>query len=470
MVDEGVDAVPHGDRLSDDEIISFLFLMVVAGNETTTKLLANAWYWAWRFPDQKAKALGDPGRAPQWVEETLRYDTSSQMLLRVTTGEVELLGTVLGDGERVLLLVGSANRDAEVFEDPDRYDLDRDTSKLISFGGGRHFCLGAPLARLEARVDARGARGPGGRLRHRRRAGPPGPLHQRAGLRQPPHHRHGALREDLVPCPGPDSSPTPHAEDRWWPGRPRASAPPPPRPWPQRDTRWCSAPAGSSSAKRWRRGIRAAGGEAHVHRLDLAEAASVEEFAAAAFDAVGPVDIMVSSAGHAEPGTALGTSPKDFAHTVEVNLLGAHRLVAAFAPAMAQRHHGDLVFVSSDILRLPRPLMAAYMASKWGLEGLVRALQLELEGTGVRATIVQPGQTLTEMGTDWGPDTTAEALERVGPLRGGPPQPLPAAPRRRRRRARGGVDPARDPPPHDRGPARGSRPHRRGPIGPRTGP
>ncbi len=157
-------------------------------------------------------------------------------------------------------------------------------------------------------------------------------------------------------------------------------------------------------------GIRAGGGEAHAHRLDLAEAASVEEFAAAALDAVGPVDIMVSSAGHAEPGTALGTSPKDFAHTVEVNLLGAHRLVAAFAPAMAQRHHGDLVFVSSDILRLPRPLMAAYMASKWGLEGLVRAMQLELEGTGVRATIVQPGQTLTEMGTDWGPDTTTEVL------------------------------------------------------------
>lgn len=157
-------------------------------------------------------------------------------------------------------------------------------------------------------------------------------------------------------------------------------------------------------------GIRAAGGEAHVHRLDLAEAASVEEFAQAAEEAVGPIDIMVSSAGHATPGTALGTSPKDFAHTLEVNLLGAHRLVAALAPAMARRHHGDLVFVSSDIIRTPRPLMAAYMASKWGLEGFVRALQLELEGTGVRATIIQPGQTLTEMGTDWGPDATATVL------------------------------------------------------------
>ena len=147
-----VDAAVDGDRLTDDEIMSFLFLMVVAGNETTTKLLANAWYWAWRFPDQKALALADAGRAPDWVEETLRFDTSSQMLLRVTTGTVELLGTELADGERVLLVVGSANRDPDVFPDPDRYDIDRDTSKLISFGGGRHFCLGAPLARLEARI------------------------------------------------------------------------------------------------------------------------------------------------------------------------------------------------------------------------------------------------------------------------------------------------------------------------------
>jgi NADP-dependent 3-hydroxy acid dehydrogenase YdfG len=156
--------------------------------------------------------------------------------------------------------------------------------------------------------------------------------------------------------------------------------------------------------------IVAEGGEAHAYHLDLAEAASVEEFGRAAEEAVGPIDIMVSSAGHAAPGTALGTSPKDFAHTVEVNLLGAHRLVAALAPGMARRHHGDLVFISSDIIRLPRPLMAAYMASKWGLEGLVRALQLELEGTGVRATIVQPGQTLTEMGTDWDRDIADEVL------------------------------------------------------------
>jgi len=147
-----VDAEVDGDRLTDDEIISFLFLMTVAGNETTTKLLANAWYWGWRFPDEGAKALADPARVGDWVEETLRYDTSTQMLLRVTTGEVELYESLLPDSSRVLLLLGSANRDERVFPDPDRYDLDRDTSKFISFGSGRHFCLGAALARLEARV------------------------------------------------------------------------------------------------------------------------------------------------------------------------------------------------------------------------------------------------------------------------------------------------------------------------------
>ena len=119
-----------GDRLTDDEIIAFLFLMVVAGNETTTKLLGNAWYWAWRHPDQRAKPLADPARVPDWVEETLRYDTSTQMLLRVTTpaGRAARASTST-TGERVLLLVGSANRDEDVFADPDRYDLDRDTAE-----------------------------------------------------------------------------------------------------------------------------------------------------------------------------------------------------------------------------------------------------------------------------------------------------------------------------------------------------
>jgi hypothetical protein len=147
-----LDAELDGDRLTDEEVMGFLFLMVVAGNETTTKLLANAWYWSAMNPTAQEAVLADPELIPQWVEETLRYDTSSQMLARVTTREVEAHGEVIPEGGRVLLLVGSANRDETVFEDPDDYRIGRDTGDLLSFGTGRHFCLGASLARLEARV------------------------------------------------------------------------------------------------------------------------------------------------------------------------------------------------------------------------------------------------------------------------------------------------------------------------------
>jgi cytochrome P450 len=147
-----VDAELDGERLGDDDIVSFLFLMVVAGNETTAKLLANAWYWAWRNPEQRARPFADPGRIGAWIEETLRYDPSSQMLARTATTDIDLHGGRIPAGGRVLLLVGSANRDPRVFPDPDRYDLDRDTADLVSFGVARHFCLGASLARLEARI------------------------------------------------------------------------------------------------------------------------------------------------------------------------------------------------------------------------------------------------------------------------------------------------------------------------------
>jgi cytochrome P450 len=147
-----LEAEVDGDRLTDDEIAGFLFLLIVAGNETTTKLLGNAWYWAWRNPDQRRVPFADPQRIPEWVEETLRYDTSTQMLARLAQADVPLHGGVIPAGARVLLLVGSANRDRRVFPDADDYRLGRDTSEIASFGFGRHFCLGASLARLEARV------------------------------------------------------------------------------------------------------------------------------------------------------------------------------------------------------------------------------------------------------------------------------------------------------------------------------
>jgi cytochrome P450 len=141
-----------GDRLTDDEIIGFLFLMVVAGNETTTKLLANAVYWGWRNPAQLAGPMRDPARIGAWIEETLRYDASSQILARTVAEEFTIHGLTVPAGHRLLLLIGAANRDPRAFPAPDSYDLDRDTSALISFGAGRHYCLGANLARLEAQV------------------------------------------------------------------------------------------------------------------------------------------------------------------------------------------------------------------------------------------------------------------------------------------------------------------------------
>ncbi len=140
------------DRLTDRDVAAFLFLMVVAGNETTTKLLGNCWYWGWRYPDQGRRAFDEPSWVGPWVEETLRFDTSAHVLARTTTVDVELHGTTIPAGARVVLLPASANRDEAVFPRPDTYDLARDTTELLSFGSGRHFCLGASLARLEARV------------------------------------------------------------------------------------------------------------------------------------------------------------------------------------------------------------------------------------------------------------------------------------------------------------------------------
>jgi cytochrome P450 len=142
-----------GDRLTDEEILGFMFLMVIAGNETTTKLLANAAFWGHRNPDQLAPVYADLSRVPLWVEETLRYDTSSQILARTVSGELTLYDTTIPEGDVLLLLPGSAHRDERVFDNPDDYLIGRDIgSKLMSFGSGAHFCLGAHLARMEALV------------------------------------------------------------------------------------------------------------------------------------------------------------------------------------------------------------------------------------------------------------------------------------------------------------------------------
>jgi cytochrome P450 len=144
-----------GDRMSDQEIIAFLFLMVVAGNETTTKLLGNAMFHLTQHPEQQTRVFEDPTLIGALIEETLRHDTSSQMLARLTVEDVTIEDVTMPAGSKVLFNVGAANHDDRVFTDPETFDIDRpgaELKQIVSFGGGRHFCLGANLARLEARL------------------------------------------------------------------------------------------------------------------------------------------------------------------------------------------------------------------------------------------------------------------------------------------------------------------------------
>ncbi|HEX6469764.1 MAG TPA: cytochrome P450 [Streptosporangiaceae bacterium] len=137
-------------ELTGDDIVTFLTLLVGAGNETTRYLLGNAWYWAWRHPDQRAAAYA--GNIGGWIEETLRYDGVAQYVARRLTEDIELHGVTIRRGARMVLLTSAANRDPRAFPDPDRYDVGRNASAMIGFSTGPHFCLGAALARLEARV------------------------------------------------------------------------------------------------------------------------------------------------------------------------------------------------------------------------------------------------------------------------------------------------------------------------------
>ena len=154
--------------------------------------------------------------------------------------------------------------------------------------------------------------------------------------------------------------------------------------------------------------LRQHGVEAVALPLDLTDEASIVAFAAAAQEALGPIEVLVNNAGNVLPEGGLD-DPDRFASEVQVNLLGAQRLAHLMGGRMVERRRGDLVFVSSDVVRRPRPTMASYLAAKNGVEGLAKALQMELEGTGVRASIVSPGPTSTGMGTHWD-------VDRLGPL------------------------------------------------------
>ena len=140
------------DALTLDEVKGFVILMLIAGNETTTNLIGSTAIALLDNPDQLAAIQAEPARIPDLVEEALRYTSPVQLLFRQTLREVQLGGVTLPAGAIVLPSYGAANRDPARFPDPDRFDVKRKAQGHLSFGLGIHFCLGAGLARLEARV------------------------------------------------------------------------------------------------------------------------------------------------------------------------------------------------------------------------------------------------------------------------------------------------------------------------------
>jgi cytochrome P450 len=138
--------------LTSQEVLAMAMLLLVAGNETTMNLLGNTALALLAHPEAQAMVRRDRALVPQLVEEVLRYDSPVQIVFRRTTRKVELSGTTIPGEATVFVLLGSANRDETKFPDPDRFDLKRDASEHLAFGFGTHFCLGAGLARLEAKV------------------------------------------------------------------------------------------------------------------------------------------------------------------------------------------------------------------------------------------------------------------------------------------------------------------------------
>jgi cytochrome P450 len=139
-------------RLTDSEIIAFFNLLATAGNETVTKLLATAYYWLDANPDQRKLLVEDPSLCKNAVEETLRYDPPSQYQGRVLTRSAVVDGTKIPEGARLLIINGASGRDPRKFENPDCFDVRRDIDLHLGLGYGRHFCLGASLARLESKI------------------------------------------------------------------------------------------------------------------------------------------------------------------------------------------------------------------------------------------------------------------------------------------------------------------------------
>jgi cytochrome P450 len=152
LISSLIEAEEAGDKLSADELLSTCILLLGAGHETTASLIGNGVLALARHADEWRRLHADPSLARSAVEEFLRYDAPVHFAFRTAKEEIELRGKSIPRGSQLLLLLASANRDEERFARPDRLDIARDDNHHLSFGAGRHFCLGAPLARLEGEV------------------------------------------------------------------------------------------------------------------------------------------------------------------------------------------------------------------------------------------------------------------------------------------------------------------------------
>ncbi|MEU0201925.1 MULTISPECIES: cytochrome P450 [unclassified Streptomyces] len=139
----------EGDRLTEQEMISTCVLLLNAGHEATVNATVNGWYALFRTPSQLELLRADHSLIPSAIEELMRYDTPLQLFERWVLDEIEIAGTTIPRGAEIALLFGSANHDPEVFTDPGRLDLARADNPHISFSAGIHYCIGAPLARIE---------------------------------------------------------------------------------------------------------------------------------------------------------------------------------------------------------------------------------------------------------------------------------------------------------------------------------
>src|SRR5580658_1058258 len=147
-----VAAHDNDEALSTNELLAFVVLLLIAGNETTTNLIGNGLLALARNPAEFQRLRREPALIPSAVEEMLRYDSPVQTLMRFATADTEVAGTAIEAGAFVLVMFGAANRDPAQFPEPERFDVARTPNDHVAFGEGIHFCLGAPLARLEGRI------------------------------------------------------------------------------------------------------------------------------------------------------------------------------------------------------------------------------------------------------------------------------------------------------------------------------